>query len=147
RRTRRRDRIARCTGAAQCSLRRRADRPRHIHGRARVADRSRRAGRVAARAPSQSRRSRARAERRLGGTTPNTTTYRGCKLSWSVAGNGPPVVLIQGVGVAGGAWEPQVDALASNYACLWFDNRGFGSSLPMGGLLTVELMAEDTIAL
>ena len=57
------------------------------------------------------------------------------------------MVLIQGVGVAGGAWQPQVDALASNFACLWFDNRGFGSSLPMGGLLTVELMAEDVLAL
>ena len=55
--------------------------------------------------------------------------------------------MIQGVGVAGAAWRPQVEALSQQYSCLWFDNRGFGESLPMGGLLTVELLAEDVLAL
>src|SRR5262245_13053429 len=73
--------------------------------------------------------------------------HRGCSLSWSVEGNGPPVVLIQGVGVSGAAWQPQVEALSTNFSCLWLDNRGFGQSLPMAGLLTVELMAEDVLAL
>jgi hypothetical protein len=51
------------------------------------------------------------------------------------------------VGVSGAASQPQVDPLSAHYSCLWFDNRGLGESLPMGGLLTVELMAEDVLAL
>ena len=57
------------------------------------------------------------------------------------------MVLIQGVGVHGGAWAPQVSALAENYECLSFDNRGMGGSQPVGSQLTIEQMAEDTLAL
>jgi hypothetical protein len=34
-------------------------------------------------------------------------------LAYNVRGSGPPVLLIQGVGVHGGGWLPQVDGLAS----------------------------------
>ena len=57
------------------------------------------------------------------------------------------MVLIQGVGVHGGAWAPQISALASHYECLSFDNRGMGGSQPVGAPLTIEQMAEDTLAL
>jgi aminoacrylate hydrolase len=73
--------------------------------------------------------------------------HKGCHLAYEIAGTGPPVVLIQGVGVHGGAWAPQVSALASHYECLWFDNRGLGRSQPLGAPLTLEQMAEDTLAL
>lgn len=76
-----------------------------------------------------------------------TTSHRGCTLSGSVDGEGPPVVWIQGVGVGGAGWRPQVEALSAHFRCLSFDNRGFGASQPLGGPLTVELMAEDVLAL
>lgn len=58
------------------------------------------------------------------------------------------MVLIQGVGVHGGAWAPQVRALSGQYECLSFDNRGMGSSQPAGvPRLSIEQMAEDTLAL
>jgi pimeloyl-ACP methyl ester carboxylesterase len=76
-----------------------------------------------------------------------TTSHRGCTLSWLVAGEGPPVVMIQGVGVGATGWLPQVEALSARFRCLCFDNRGFGASLPLAGELTVEFMAEDVLAL
>ncbi len=59
-------------------------------------------------------------------------------------------MLVQGVGVCGSGWQPQVEALASRHECLTFDHRGLGKSRPYdeaGTALTVERMASDTLAL
>ena len=81
-------------------------------------------------------------------TTPtHNIEHKGCRLHWKVRGEGPPVVLVQGVGVHGDGWLPQVEALESRYSCLTFDNRGMGASQPLGVKLSVEQMAEDTLAL
>jgi pimeloyl-ACP methyl ester carboxylesterase len=42
---------------------------------------------------------------------------------------------------------PQVEELEARYACLTFDNRGMGRSQPLGVPLSIEQMAEDTLAL
>ncbi len=73
--------------------------------------------------------------------------HNGCDLAFEVEGSGPPVVLIQGVGVHGSGWRPQVQDLITGYQCLSFDNRGIGQSQPAPASLTVEQMAEDTAAL
>ena len=73
--------------------------------------------------------------------------HKGCRLSYFIEGHGPPVVLVQGTAVSGGAWRPQVDALAKHFRCLWFDNRGYGKSLPLTPSLTVPQMGEDVLAL
>lgn len=70
----------------------------------------------------------------------------GCRLAYTMAGSGPPVLMIQGVGVCGSGWRPQVDGLAESFACLSFDNRGIGGSRPLTGELTVSRMAEDARA-
>jgi pimeloyl-ACP methyl ester carboxylesterase len=77
----------------------------------------------------------------------NTLNHRGCTLSYSVQGEGPPVLLIQGVGVCGSGWSPQVKDLARDYRCLSFDNRGMGASQPLESRLTIEQMAADALAL
>lgn len=71
----------------------------------------------------------------------------GCRLTAQISGSGPPVVLIQGVGLHGDGWLPQVARLASTYACMRFDNRGIGRSLPIGSAPSVERMAADVGAL
>ena len=71
--------------------------------------------------------------------------HRGCRLAFQVDGSGPPVVLIQGVGVAGSGWTPQVDGLRARFRCLTFDNRGMGASQPAGTAITVGQMAEDAL--
>jgi pimeloyl-ACP methyl ester carboxylesterase len=72
---------------------------------------------------------------------------KGCHLRYGVRGSGPPAVFIQGLGIHGAAWTPQIDALAAQYECLSFDNRGIGLSQPLGCPLTIRQMAEDTLAL
>src|SRR5687768_4749782 len=69
--------------------------------------------------------------------------HRGCKLSYCIAGNGPPVLMIQGAGMHGDGWLPQIEGLADQYRCLRFDNRGMGKSQPFGAAITIEQMAED----
>lgn len=75
-----------------------------------------------------------------------TILSRGCRLAYKVEGSGDPVVLIQGVGLHGDGWLPQTEALRAQFRCLTFDNRGMGKSQPVGAAITVEQLAEDTIA-
>jgi len=60
---------------------------------------------------------------------------------------GPPVLLVQGVGVTGEAWRRQVEVISQTCRTLAFDNRGIGRSLPCAGLISINAMAEDAFAL
>ena len=73
--------------------------------------------------------------------------YRGCKLFYNIVGSGAPVLFIQGTGVHGDAWLPQIDELRAHYTCLSFDNRGMARSQPRGAPITVPQMADDALAL
>ena len=54
--------------------------------------------------------------------------------------------MIQGVGVIGDGWRPQIDGLSGRYTCISIDNRGIGKT-PLGSEpLSIELMAEDVLA-
>ena len=68
-------------------------------------------------------------------------------LYYELSGQGPPVLLIQGVGVVGACWRPQVAALQGRFQTLLFDNRGIGKSTPCAGPISIEAMAEDARAL
>jgi pimeloyl-ACP methyl ester carboxylesterase len=57
------------------------------------------------------------------------------------------VLFIQGIGVVGACWRPQVDHLSKNFQTLLFDNRGIGKSQPCHGPITIETMADDALAL
>ena len=72
--------------------------------------------------------------------------HRGCRLAYTVAGNGPSVLFIQGVGVHGAGWRPQTSELSSAYTCITFDNRGMGQSQPIGAEVSVAQMADDARA-
>lgn len=82
-----------------------------------------------------------------GASRSGSCTHKGCALAYEIRGSGPPVVFIQGLGIHGAAWKPQIDVLAANYECLSFDNRGLGRSQPRACSLTIQQMAEDTLAL
>jgi len=83
-------------------------------------------------------------------STPRVIEHKGCALHFwvkgpvGIPGQGQGAIFIQGVGVHGAGWKPQVDALSSHHACLVFDNRGMGLSQPVGTPLSIEQMAEDT---
>ncbi|HSI12576.1 MAG TPA: alpha/beta hydrolase [Chthoniobacter sp.] len=69
------------------------------------------------------------------------------EISYTLSGQGAPVVFIQGVGVTGTGWQPQVDELAREFTCLSFDNRGIGRSRSQSQTLSIAQMAADTLAL
>jgi pimeloyl-ACP methyl ester carboxylesterase len=68
-------------------------------------------------------------------------------LAYRSVGRGPAVLCIQGVGVAGDGWHPQVEALARRYRVLTFDNRGVGATPRGTGPLSIEGMAADAVAI
>jgi pimeloyl-ACP methyl ester carboxylesterase len=67
------------------------------------------------------------------------------RIAYEREGSGPPVLLIQGVGVIGRGWTPQVDALRADYTPLTIDNRGIGRSTSPAPP-TIEAMADDALA-
>ncbi len=68
------------------------------------------------------------------------------RIEYSVSGQGPAILFIQGVGAIGRAWTPQLTALSATHRVIAFDNRGIGGS-PRGSTpLSIELMAEDALA-
>jgi pimeloyl-ACP methyl ester carboxylesterase len=71
----------------------------------------------------------------------------GATLLYSRSGTGPPVLFIQGVGVVGNGWAPQVEGLRARFTVVSFDNRGIGGSRNHDGRLTIEDMAADALAI
>ena len=74
--------------------------------------------------------------------------FEGCRLAYRLAGEGPPLLMIQGVGAYGvSGWNPQTAILQNHYTCLTMDNRGLGASQPPGvDRLSVEQMTADSLA-
>jgi aminoacrylate hydrolase len=75
-----------------------------------------------------------------------TIATRNARVQYWKTGTGPAVVLVQGAGVIGEGWRPQIDALKERHTVIWIDNRGIGQSVMTGGVLTVEDMAADVLA-
>jgi pimeloyl-ACP methyl ester carboxylesterase len=73
--------------------------------------------------------------------------HHGCQLCYRLKGSGPNIVFIQGTGLHGDGWLPQVERLQKHYTCLTFDNRGMAGSQPGSANLTVAQMADDVLAL
>lgn len=69
----------------------------------------------------------------------------GADIWFEVEGSGEPVLFIQGVGVVGNGWRPQVEGLRGRYRVAVFDNRGIGRSGWEGGL-SIAAMAGDARA-
>jgi len=74
-----------------------------------------------------------------------TIATKNARVQYWKTGSGPAVVLVQGAGVIGEGWRPQIDALKDRYTVIWIDNRGIGQSVITTGALTVEDMAADVL--
>jgi pimeloyl-ACP methyl ester carboxylesterase len=63
-----------------------------------------------------------------------------------VQGDGPPLLLIQGLGYAVWAWREQIPALSRRWRVIAFDNRGTGRSFKPPGPYSLEMLADDAAA-
>lgn len=71
----------------------------------------------------------------------------GARINYLRVGTGPAILMIQGAGLIGEGWRPQIDALAHAYTIVAPDNRGFGGSiLDNGRSVTIDAMASDALA-
>ena len=68
------------------------------------------------------------------------------EIAYEVLGDGPPLLLIQGLGYGGRGWGPTLDALAEDFRVVAFDHRGFGASDRPPGPYTTAQLAADSVA-
>ena len=69
----------------------------------------------------------------------------GASIAYSRAGKGTAILMLQGAGLVGNGWRPQIDALSDRYTIITTDNRGIGGSARGSGSLTIEAMADDAL--
>jgi 3-oxoadipate enol-lactonase len=67
------------------------------------------------------------------------------KLAWERLGEGPPLLLIHGLGYARWGWEPVVEPLSRSFDVILFDNRGIGESDAPPGPYTAAELAGDAV--
>lgn len=71
---------------------------------------------------------------------------QGVRIAWESYGDGPPLLLVQGLGYGRWGWQPIVPLLARRHRVLVFDNRGIGDSDKPPGPYTAAEMAGDALA-
>ena len=71
----------------------------------------------------------------------------GSDLAYDVSGDGPTLCLLHAFPFHRGMWRPQIEALRGSWRIVTFDARGFGESPRGDGLLTMERIADDAVAL
>lgn len=69
-----------------------------------------------------------------------------CQLWWDAEGAGDPLLLIMGLGYPSAMWHRQLPALTARWRTIRFDNRGTGATGVPPGPYSIELMADDAIA-
>jgi pimeloyl-ACP methyl ester carboxylesterase len=70
-------------------------------------------------------------------------TSGGCPISYRVVGEGPPLLLVMGLGADVTAWADHVPAFAPRWRCILVDNRGVGRSGTPAGPYSTAQMADD----
>lgn len=70
----------------------------------------------------------------------------GTRLAWDVAGGGPTVLFVHGIGYTRRKWEPQIEAVVrAGYRAVRFDLRGFGESETPPGRYAMDDFLGDLI--
>ena len=68
------------------------------------------------------------------------------RIAYEVLGDGPPLLLCQGLGYTRTGWGPARELLAERFAVVCFDNRGIGGSDVPPGPYTAPQLAADALA-
>jgi 3-oxoadipate enol-lactonase len=71
---------------------------------------------------------------------------QGVRIAYEVRGDGPTLLLMQGLGYARWGWGPLTSLLADRFTVLAYDNRGIGESDVPAGPYTTDDLARDAAA-
>ena len=71
----------------------------------------------------------------------------GIQTHYEVCGSGPALVLVSGLGGAGGYWAPQLEAFSKNFTVVTYDQRGAGKSDHPDEPYSIDTLADDLQAL
>lgn len=71
----------------------------------------------------------------------------GINISYQIAGQGEPLLMIMGFSANHQGWSAQVPFFKKYYQVVTFDNRGVGKSDKPPGPYTTRMMADDTVGL
>ena len=74
---------------------------------------------------------------------PLATLSNSVSLAYDIQGEGPPLVLICGLGTGGWIWCKQVPELAQHFQVITFDPRGVGESSQVAAPFSIADLAED----
>ncbi len=78
---------------------------------------------------------------------PHLTLRDGEQLYYEVHGEGPPLLLVAGLGGVGAFWNDHVPALAEHFTVVLHDHRGTGRSSPSKIDYSVDQMSDDLLQL
>lgn len=79
--------------------------------------------------------------------TSGYVSTNGVRLYYEIHGQGEPLVLIEGLGVATWIWEQHLPSFAGHFKTIAYDNRGSGKSDKPAGPYTISMMADDLAGL
>ncbi len=68
------------------------------------------------------------------------------EIYYEVRGEGPPLLLVEGLGYGRWMWRGQSPALERSFRLVLFDNRGVGRSTPLPGAYSMAEFARDALA-
>ncbi len=74
-------------------------------------------------------------------------TVNGVNLTYTVKGDGAPLVAMHGFANSIYTWEPVMDALSRRFQAFAYDHRGHGGSSKRQGPFGIETLTEDLLAL
>ena len=69
------------------------------------------------------------------------------ELYYESNGQGPPLILVSGLGGTASFWAPNVPELARRFRVITFDHRGIGGSTKSRIRYSVQQMADDVVGL
>ena len=75
-----------------------------------------------------------------------TVRRNGRAIAYRAAGEGPPLVLLHGIGSGSASWEAQFDGLSPRYRVIAWDTPGYGGSDPLPGERPSSAAYGDAVA-
>lgn len=78
---------------------------------------------------------------------PPTAPLQPGLVASATSGSGERVLFVQGLGLAGRAWMPQLGVLTRHHTCAWYDNRGIGNTPAPDHRVTIGSLVDDALAL